>query len=541
MSTALRLDLLPLETEECLDPAPRGGLKDRYVRLDLVDRYSAETLTEFCRANANGLSETSSHLADCAVRQSILTAIPLIIADFVSLYSVLFLTTAVVERLLGLSTKLVENPTAFFISLIIIPISSLAGIYPGLGVSTVVEFRQLTQSLFVSLLVYAGIGWFCFPEHWLFYSLSAITAFVLAIPTSVTLRYTARHLASRTKFWGVPVLILAEPNRAMEMFERIRRTPEQGFRPVGILLDLSAPCGDAEFEAARRDIPIYNLRHTDEVALKHKATWVIVSPCSNRGLAPALDPTLAAVPNRLLLSSSQMEMGIWDRLYCVGSTSGVRMSGARPNSFKLMMKRALDVSLTLPAMIVGFPVFAIIALAIKLTSHGNLLYGQKRIGYMGREFIAWKFRTMHENADQVLDDYLANNPAAKEEWDHKHKLDKDPRVTSIGRLLRVTSLDELPQLWNVLVGEMSLVGPRPIVNSPTYDACYIQDFPDEYQAYKTVHPGLTGLWQVRCRNSGVYELRIYWDMYYIRNWCIWLDLYLIMRTVKTVAFREGAS
>ena len=126
------------------------------------------------------------------------------------------------------------------------------------------------------------------------------------------------------------------------------------------------------------------------------------------------------------------------------------------------------------------------------------------------------------------------------EWEETHKLSNDPRVTTIGKFLRATSFDELPQLWNILRGEMSLVGPRPIIDSPTYDASYIHQYPDEFEAYKTVRPGLTGLWQVKCRNNGVYELRIYWDMYYIRNWSIWLDLYLIMRTIKTVVMLEGS-
>jgi lipopolysaccharide/colanic/teichoic acid biosynthesis glycosyltransferase len=139
----------------------------------------------------------------------------------------------------------------------------------------------------------------------------------------------------------------------------------------------------------------------------------------------------------------------------------------------------------------------------------------------------------------VLHDYLREHPEAQAEWDDKHKLKNDPRVTRIGKFLRSTSLDELPQLWNVFTGEMSLVGPRPIINSPTYDAGYISDYPAEYEAYKSVRPGVTGLWQVRCRNRGVYEMRIYYDMYYIRNWGIWLDLYLILATFKTVLLREG--
>lgn len=104
------------------------------------------------------------------------------------------------------------------------------------------------------------------------------------------------------------------------------------------------------------------------------------------------------------------------------------------------------------------------------------------------------------------------------EWDETRKLSNDPRVTKIGSFLRATSFDELPQLWNILIGGMSSVGPRPIIDSPTYDAFYVHQYFEEFEAYKTVRPGLTGLWQVSCRNSGVYELRIYWYMYYIRNW-----------------------
>ncbi len=540
MSTAVRVNDDPSTPEvDFPDGVAARKSNARYVRLDILDRYSAETLNEFCRANAN-LGKTATRLADYSVWQSWVTAFPLVLADFAALYSVLFVATSVVERFLAISTRMVENQTAFFISLIIVPVSYLAGLYPGLGVSPVVEFRQVARSLFVSLMIFAGIGWFCFPSSWFFYSLSALLAFTLALPTTISLRFAARHLARRFSGWGVPVLVLAEPKRAVEMYQRLMRTPEQGFRPVGILLDPNVYWSD-DVAKDCGDVPVYDLRQTDVVALREKVTWVIVSPCSNRRISPALDPTLSAIPNRLLLSSNELEMGIWDRLYCVGSTSGVRMGGARPCTAKLLSKRALDLGLTLAAVIAGFPALAALAMAIKFDSRGPVLYGQRRIGRDGVEFTAWKFRTMQVNADKVLDDYLANNPEARQEWDEKHKLENDPRVTNIGRILRLTSLDELPQLWNVLVGEMSLVGPRPIVNSPTYDASYVEDYPDEFQAYKSVRPGLTGLWQVRCRNSGVYELRIYWDMYYIRNWCIWLDLYLIMRTVKTVLFREGSA
>ena len=156
-------------------------------------------------------------------------------------------------------------------------------------------------------------------------------------------------------------------------------------------------------------------------------------------------------------------------------------------------------------------------------------------------FAAWKFRSMVPNAERVLQQMLDTDPALRREWELTHKLKRDPRVTWIGRLIRATSLDELPQLWNIFRGDMSLVGPRPIINRPDYDAQYIEEYPAEYAAYCSVRPGLTGLWQITCRNNGVYEMRIYWDMYYIKNSCFWLDLYIILRTIRTVLLREGAS
>jgi Undecaprenyl-phosphate galactose phosphotransferase WbaP len=364
------------------------------------------------------------------------------------------------------------------------------------------------------------------------------TAFMIAVPVMLVSRFTARKIASKFDFWGVSVFVVAGPERGFELFRRLKSQPEQGFRPRGVLLEPELYWETEAYQANQGKIPTFDIRSADQAALENRVTWVMVSPCANRSF-PSLDPSLTAIPNRLLLSSTQFDMGIWDRLYSVGSTTGFHCVG-RPNSLKLFIKRTVDIGLSLAALFVLAPVLLAICVIVKLSSSGPVLYSQKRIGKGGKEFKAWKFRTMFQNADKVLDAYLSKNPAAAAEWDETHKLTCDPRVTWIGKILRASSLDEIPQLWNVLLGDMSLVGPRPIINSPTYDAQYIEKYSEEFEVYKTVRPGLTGLWQVQCRNRGVYDLRIYWDMYYIRNWCIWLDLYLIMRTVKTVLFREGS-
>ncbi|MEZ6089057.1 MAG: sugar transferase [Pirellulaceae bacterium] len=199
-----------------------------------------------------------------------------------------------------------------------------------------------------------------------------------------------------------------------------------------------------------------------------------------------------------------------------------------------LTKRAIDLSVLLVSAPLILPLLAGISIAIKLTSRGPVFYRQKRVGRLGQPFYAWKFRTMVRNADEILQQYLAQHPELRVEWERDHKLKKDPRVTRFGAMLRKTSLDELPQLLNVLMGQMSLVGPRPIVSAE------IEKYAAAYDLYIVVTPGLTGLWQVSGRNNTTYGRRIELDTYYVRHWSLWLDMAILMRTFKTVMFCEGA-
>ena len=186
--------------------------------------------------------------------------------------------------------------------------------------------------------------------------------------------------------------------------------------------------------------------------------------------------------------------------------------------------------LLLPALPVGL----LIAAAIMLDSKGPVFFAHTRIGKGRRTFRVWKFRTMRENAQELLERYLAENPEQALEWESTHKLKDDPRVTRVGRILRRTSLDELPQLWNVLRGEMSMVGPRPIV------AGELPKYGPAFTLYSHVKPGLTGLWQVSGRNDTSYRRRVELDSEYIRNWTPELDLRLLARTVRVVLAGKGA-
>jgi Undecaprenyl-phosphate galactose phosphotransferase WbaP len=197
-------------------------------------------------------------------------------------------------------------------------------------------------------------------------------------------------------------------------------------------------------------------------------------------------------------------------------------------------KRLIDLVLCLLLSVVLLPFIALISILIALESKGRILYSQRRVGHNGRVFDIWKFRTMVNDASAVLQRYLDNSPELREEWAKNHKLRDDPRVTRIGALLRKTSLDELPQLWNVIRGDMSLVGPRPIVNEE------IAKYKESYWVYTKVNPGLTGLWQVSGRNLTTYTERVAYDSYYVQNWSVWLDIYLLAKTVVVVLTGYGA-
>ena len=180
------------------------------------------------------------------------------------------------------------------------------------------------------------------------------------------------------------------------------------------------------------------------------------------------------------------------------------------------------------------PVLAILALAIHFDSPGPIIFAHYRVGADGKKFPCYKFRSMVMNAPTVLQEYLEENPAASEEWEQDFKLKKDPRLTRVGAFIRKTSLDELPQLFNVLKGEMSLVGPRPIIDQE------IAKYGEYIDDYYLVRPGITGHWQVSGRNNVDYDTRVSMDSWYVRNWSFWQDIVILIKTFSVVLKRKGA-
>ena len=239
-------------------------------------------------------------------------------------------------------------------------------------------------------------------------------------------------------------------------------------------------------------------------------------------------------------STSQSSLGVF-QYPAVSSDSGLhvadRLAETRRRIDSLSYstgKRALDVFLVVLATPLLLPIVLFLSLAVAFTSPGPIFFSHRRICRDGRFFSMWKFRTMCANSAEVLDRYLAEHPEARREWMSSHKLRHDPRVTPLGRFLRKYSLDELPQIWNVLGGEMSLVGPRPIV------AAEAEKYGERFDCYTSVKPGLTGLWQVSGRSSTTYAERVALDCAYVHAWSMAMDVKILCRTLQCVVTTDGA-
>jgi Undecaprenyl-phosphate galactose phosphotransferase WbaP len=396
------------------------------------------------------------------------------------------------------------------------------GIGPVASLSRIVTIMVTTAFAFAAICVTLGQPWQLTGALVIAGSCSAVL--VPAIRSAVHL------LVGRAGWWGRRVFVIGSDPQAVSLYANLLRQPQRGLRPVGFVDDLETLDADLD--------PTLYLGPTDalrELALEYRVTAAVVAKADPDAQTQRLFcREEVGIRDWILMSSLDGYASLWGQAVEVGGVPALWAHNRLLSPGSRLLKRAVDIVITLASLLLTLPLIAAIIALVRISSPGPAFYGQERIGRHGRRFKAWKFRTMVVNADEVLEKYLGTDPLLRAEWEANHKLKIDPRVTWIGSFLRKTSLDELPQLWNVLCGEMSLVGPRPIVEAE------IDKYADEYEYYVDVLPGITGLWQVSGRNNTTYPERVAFDAYYVKNWSLWLDLYILISTVRVILFREGA-
>jgi len=406
----------------------------------------------------------------------------------------------------------------------------LFGLYTTVCYNLIVESKKIIYSILVIFTFFATYT-FLLKQTQDFSRLFFLFSLIISILILPLLRYLIRLILGKINFFRTNVIIFGAGNTGQKIYHLLNNNRYIGLRPV-LFFDKRAKQIN---KVDNLDI-LEGIENAAEYIDKFQARYGILAI-----------PSLSTDEKRKIIdlyADRFRQFIIIPNLYGISSLwiDSIDFAGqlGLQIKHKLILKRYKFLKITFDFLISFFgllfisPLLLVISILIKLSSKGPMIYSHERYGYKGKTFPAYKFRSMVKDADKILHDYLSKHPKERKEWEEDQKLKNDPRVTWIGNLLRKTSLDELPQLFNVLKGEMSLVGPRPIVKNE------IKKYGHNYFLYKRVRPGITGLWQVSGRNNTTYKERIDYDCYYVRNWSLSLDLYLLFRTVKVVLFREGA-
>jgi Undecaprenyl-phosphate galactose phosphotransferase WbaP len=377
------------------------------------------------------------------------------------------------------------------------------------------------------------IGWTYVTAHPLWPPGAAALTFVFALLLPPIGESIVRTALIRANLWGVPAVVIGAGPMGRQLVRLLRQKPELGLRPIGFFDDQDVASDG--LPARVEDLPVLGSVADSAAYSSRVETAIVTTPAHAHQTVYAIATNLGyrdiiVVPDLRELPT------LWVRSRDLDGIIGLQMRRNLLLRRNRLLKQAIDHLVALPLFLISVPVIAALALWIRAVSEGSPFYSQLRAGKDGRLIRVLKLRTMHADAEARLERYLDEHPAAREEWERYFKLSDDPRILpGVGHFLRRTSLDELPQIFNVIRGEMSLVGPRP------FPAYHLERFDRTFQSLRaSVTPGITGLWQVSARSDGDLEVQQALDTYYIRNWSIWIDVYILSRTLGAVLAGRGA-
>jgi Undecaprenyl-phosphate galactose phosphotransferase WbaP len=433
------------------------------------------------------------------------------------------------------ASPVLHQPGSVYLELLsVLPLVLLAygegGLYPGFGLGAVVILRRLSLRTSFVYFTLAAITYALKLQH----RHSRVTfalAWALSLLLVPLLRFALLGLIRRLAWWGEPAVVVGSGELAERTITSLSGALSLGYRPVAVL---TVNGDDAPGEVA--GVPVVGrVARAGELAGAGIHVALLAWPATGEG--SDLVSSLQALFRHVVVVRDFENLPVEGlEVRNLGRVFGVEFSNQLLRRRQRLIKRSVDLTLGTLGTLLALPVLLLAALLVRLSSRGGAFFSQSRAGLHGKRIRVFKLRTMVENAERLLEEHLESDAKARLEWENGFKLANDPRLIPVlGRLLRRFSIDELPQLLNVLKGDMSLVGPRPF---PDY---HLASFPEEFRSLRAqVRPGITGLWQVMVRSSGGLEEQQAYDTYYIRNWSIWMDLYLLARTVAAVVSGRGA-
>ncbi len=416
------------------------------------------------------------------------------------------------------------------LSLLFVAAYASRGLYPGVGLSPVEEFRRLV--VVITVVCMAGAAFLVLSRDGTFSRGVLLAGWALTATLAPLARSLLKAACAGRSWWGVPVLILGAGEAGRRVAASLSAQPELGLKPVALLDEDPEAAGCAGVPVAGP--PALAPQLGRRLGVRH--ALVAMPNLPRQELLRVLERLGMAFSHVIVIPDLLGMASLWVSPRDLGGELGLEIRQNLLMPLNRWLKRAMDLLVALPALLALSPLVALAALWIKRTDPGPAFFYQERGGEGGGTIRVWKLRTMYRDSEALFERHLETHPEARQEWRRFFKLKRDPRVLpGVGALLRRTSLDEIPQLWNVLNGEMSLVGPRP------FPAYHLEQFDNEFRKLRAgVLPGLTGLWQVSARSNGDLHVQQSLDAYYIRNWSPWLDVHILARTVRAVLRGQGA-
>ncbi len=423
------------------------------------------------------------------------------------------------------------QPLAIMMLIFVPTILLFSGSYPGHGRAGFVEFRRLVLDVTLAYII-VGVASFILGYGFQFSRLIFLTSWALSIVVLILARVIIRNRGPSIPWWSVPTVVVGDSGSIAAALINLRASRRIGFRAVAALVlgakpDAPLVEGVPAFQFSPAILP--DLRSQGIVLAVVASTGAdldhgvqrevhVLSTVFPRVVYVTEDPALNVVQVNQVLLLGRTTFEVQNKLH---------------SSPRRLLKRISDLVLCLLGVGIGVPAFALMASLIALDSPGPVLYKQQRVGLNGKLFDLYKFRTMVAGAEAALANVLAGDPKLRAEYESHHKIEEDPRITRVGRILRRLSFDEFPQFWNVIRGEMSIVGPRPYLPSE------IRQLGEATDIILSVPPGLTGWWQVMGRHRLDFGQRLRMDEFYVGNYSVLTDLYILFKTVYVVITGEG--
>jgi Undecaprenyl-phosphate galactose phosphotransferase WbaP len=395
--------------------------------------------------------------------------------------------------------------------LFVLGIFFFQGLYPGYGLTAVKELELMSKALTLSFILLATLS-FLIKSFLIFPRSIIVMAWLLCLVVLPVARFLERNLLSRTKLYGLPVIVFGDGDWGKDVIKSLLRVKRLGWTPTS-----KNPVRKIDLNTNKLSSSIAILAYEQEVPIAQKIR------------------DLSQIFRKVVVIEATNNYGsLWVEIRDLDSFMGLEYQYHLLSKVNHLVKRITDILAAVFLLVLLSPLLLIACLLIKLDSPGPILYRQVRLGRNFKPINIYKFRSMVLDADERLQALLDADPAAKEMFKSHHKLVKDPRVTRVGRFIRRFSIDELPQLFNVLKGEMSLSGPRAYLPSE------LEEMGDYAATILRVNPGMTGWWQVLGRHSTSFQKRLQMDEYYISNWSVWMDAYIYLKTFGVVVFGKGA-